>query len=208
MPDADTTTPLRVNGKPTTLQGDKLALPGGGEILRQGGNYVMSAPTGEKVLVSSNGSYLNVSPIVDNRAGKYSGLLGNVNGNPNDDLQIRGGGNVLEVRSTYGDVNKVIKLVGLRAPGALDRAEQVYFDQLYKQFANSWRVKQEESLFDYPPGKTTKSYVNPGFPDKYLTLNMLDADQIQKAHTACTEQKVTEDLDGRLHLRCWLLRIF
>ncbi len=194
LPDADTTTPLRVNGKPTTLQGDKLSLKGGGEILRQGGNYVMSAPTGEKVLVSSNGSYLNISPIVDNRAGKYSGLLGNVNGNPKDDLQTRSGKNVLEARSTYGDVKQVVNLVGLRLPGVLDRAEQVYFDQLYKEFANSWRVKQEESLLDYLPGKTTQSYVNPGFPDKYLTLNMLSADQIQKAQNACTEAKVTPDL--------------
>jgi hypothetical protein len=91
-------------------------------------------------------------------------------------------------------VKQVLNLVGLRIPGLLDRAEQAYFDQLYKEFANSWRVKQEESLFDYPPGKTTESYVNPGFPDKYLTLNMLSAEQIQKAQTACTEAKVTPDL--------------
>ncbi|MBW4522180.1 MAG: VWD domain-containing protein [Scytolyngbya sp. HA4215-MV1] len=194
LPDADTSTPLRVNGKPTTIKGNKLALQGGGEILTQGGTYVVSAPTGEKVLVSPSGSFLNTSPVVDNRAGKYSGLLGNVNGNPKDDLQSRGGKNVLEVRSTYGDVKQVLNLVGLRAPGVLDRAEQVYFDQLYKQFANSWRVKPEESLFDYPPGKTTQSYTNPGFPDKYLTLNMLSADQIQKAQNACTEAKVTPDL--------------
>ncbi|MEH1953547.1 VWD domain-containing protein [Nostoc sp.] len=194
LPDADTTTPLRVNGKPTNLQGDKLALPGGGEILRQGGNYVMSAPTGEKVLVSSNGSYLNISPVVDNRAGKYSGLLGNVNGNPKDDLQVRDGSNVLEVRSTYGDVNKVLNQVGLRLPGALDRAEKVYFDQLYKEFANSWRVKQKESLFDYPAGKTTKSYLDPSFPDQYLKLDMLSPEQIEKARNACTESKVSQEL--------------
>ena len=194
LPDADTTTPLRVNGNPTIIQGNKLALQGGGEILNQGSAYAISAPTGEKVLISSNGSFLNISPIVHNRAGKYSGLLGNVNGNPNDDLQTRGGSNILEVRSTYGDVNKVLNLVGLRAPGALDRAEQIYFDQLYKEFANSWRVKQEESLFDYPVGKTTESYINLGFPDHYLTLNMLSPDQIQKAQNACTEAKVTPDL--------------
>jgi hypothetical protein len=198
FPDADTSTPLRVNGKPTTIQGDKLALSGGGEILKQGSTYVISSSRGEKVLVSPSGAgntaFFNISPFVYNRSGTYSGLLGNVNGNPNDDLQVRGGNNILEARSTYGDVNKVLNQVGLRLPGALDRAEKVYFDQLYKEFANSWRVKQEESLFDYPAGKTTNSYVNPGFPDKYLTLNMLSADQIQKAQNACTEQKVTEDL--------------
>jgi von Willebrand factor type D domain len=197
FPDTDTSTPLRINGKPTKIQGDKLTLDDG-EILKQGGSYVVSLSTGEKVIINPVGSgsnaFLNVSPFVYNRAGKYSGLLGNVNGKPNDDFQIRGGSNILEARSTYGDVKQVVNLVGLRLPGVLDRAEQVYFDQLYKNFANSWRVKPEESMFDYPPGKTTQSYVNPGFPDKYLTLNMLSADQIQNARNACNAAKVTDDL--------------
>lgn len=198
FPDADTSTPLRVNGKPTTIQGNKLTLPGGGEISQQGSTYVIISPRGEKVLVNpagaGNTAFFNVSPFVYNQSGKYSGLLGNVNGNPNDDLQSRGGNNVLAFKSTYGDVNKVLNLIGLRAPGALDKAEKVYFDQLYKEFANSWRVKQEESLFDYPAGKTTQNYVDPNFPSQYLTLNMLSPDQIQKARNACTEAKVTQDL--------------
>lgn len=84
--------------------------------------------------------------------------------------------------------------MGLRLPGTLDAAEKIYFDRLYKDFGNSWRVKPEESLFDYPAGKTTQSYTDPAFPDKYLTLNMLSADQIQKARNACTEAKVAQDL--------------
>lgn len=198
FPDADTSTPLRVNGKPATIQGNKLTLPGGGEISQQGSTYVITSPRGEKVQVNpagaGNTASFNISPFVYNRSGQYSGLLGNVNGNPNDDLQSRGGNNVLAFKSTYGDVNKVLNLVGLRAPGALDKAEKVYFDQLYKEFANSWRVKQEESLFDYPAGKTTQNYVDPNFPSQYLTLNMLSAEQIQKARNACTEAKVSQDL--------------
>ncbi|PSB18247.1 hypothetical protein C7B65_16230 [Phormidesmis priestleyi ULC007] len=198
FPDADTSTPLRINGKPTTIEGDKLALPNGSEILKQGNNYVVNFSTGEKVVVSSistgGNSYFNVSPFVYNRAGKYSGLLGNVNGNPNDDQRVRGKENSLDSKSTYGDVKQVLSFAGLRIPGALSGAEKLYFDQLYKEFGNSWRVKQEESLFDYPAGKTTKNYVDPAFPDKYLTLNMLSADQIQKAQNACTEANVTQDL--------------
>jgi len=77
-------------------------------------------------------------------------------------------------------------------PGALNAAEKLYFDQLYKQFGNSWRVQQEESLFDYPTGKTTADYTDTNFPNQYLTLNMLSAEQIQKARNACTEANVTE----------------
>jgi len=194
FPDADTTTPLRVNGKPTNFSGEKLSLNSGGQILRQGNNYIISSPRGEKVLVNLSGSYLDISPFVYNRSGTYSGLLGNVNGKPDDDLQIRGGGNVLKAQSTYGDVNKVLNLAGLRLPGALNTAEKVYFDQLYKEFANSWRVTPKESLFDYPAGKTTKNYADPRFPSQYLTLNMLSPDQIQKARNACTKAKVSQDL--------------
>lgn len=198
FPDGDTSTPLRVNGKPVTIQGDKLTLKGGGEILKQESNYVINSPRGEKVLVSpssfGNNAFFNISPFVYNQSGKYSGLLGNVNGNPNDDLQIRGGGNISEIRSTYGDLNKVFNQVGLRLPGVLDKGEKIYFDRLYKEFGDSWRVKQKESLFDYPPGKTTENYSDRSFPNKYLTLNMLSPDQIQKARNACTEAKVTQDL--------------
>jgi len=198
FPDSDTSTPLRVNGRPTNIQGDKLAFADGGEVLKQGSRYVVSAPTGEKVLVSLTGSgnnaFLNVSPFAYERSGEYSGLLGNANGNPNDDLQIRNGDDITAVRASYGDVTQVLNLVGLRLPGVLNTAEKLYFDQLYKDFGNSWRVNQEESLFDYPAGKNSQSYLVSGFPEKYLTLNMLSADQIQQARNACTESNVAQDL--------------
>lgn len=198
MPDGNTSTPLRLNGKPVTLQNNKLILPGGGSIAKQGSDYVIHAPSGENVVISPRGSgdqaFLNISPFVYNRSGKYSGLLGNVNGNPKDDLQILGGSSVSATRSSYGDVKQVLNLVGLRTLGVLDTSEKLYFDSLYKEFANSWRVKPEKSLFDYQFGKTTKNYTDLAFPNKYLTLNMLSSSQVQQARKACTQAKVTEDL--------------
>jgi von Willebrand factor type D domain len=189
---------IRVNGKPTTLQGTKLELPHGGEILKDGSTYVINAPSGEKVLISPAGSssnpFFNISPFVYNQPGQYSGLLGNMNGNAKDDFQMRGGRNALAVRSTYGDVKQVLNQVGLRVPGALDVTEKLYFDQLYKEFGKSWRITQDTSLFDYPAGKTTQDYVLPGFPERYLTLNMLSATQIEKAQTDCRAAKVAPDL--------------
>jgi hypothetical protein len=198
MPDGDTSTPWRLNGKPVSLKTDKLSLPGGGSIAKQGSDYVIHAPSGENVVISPRGdgdrAFLNISPFVYNRSGKYSGLLGNVNGNPKDDLQIRGGSSVTATRSSYGDVKQVLNFAGLRVPGALDTAEKLYFDNLYKEFANSWQVKPAESLFDYAAGKTTKNYTDPAFPDKYLTLNMLSSSQVEQARKACTQANVTEDL--------------
>lgn len=198
FPDETTSTPLRVDGKPITIQKDKFPLSGGGEVLKQGADYVVNFPTGEKVVIAptraGENSYFNISPVVYQIPEYYSGLLGNINGNLKDDQQIRGGKNIVEVQSSYGDVSQVLNLVGLRTPGILNAAEKVYFDRLYKEFGNSWRVKAEESLFDYPVGKTAKNYIDPAFPDKYLTLNMLSADQIQKARDACTAAKVSQDL--------------
>jgi von Willebrand factor type D domain/Heterokaryon incompatibility protein Het-C len=179
FPDSNTSTPLRVNSKPTTIQGDKLSLADGGEILKQGNTYVIKSAKGEKVLVDLLGSgksgFLNVSAFVPNRSGTYSGLLGNVNGNPNDDLQTRNGISISANRSSY-------------------KSEKLYLEQIDKKFANSWRIKQQESLFDYSVGKNTKSYTDLNFPDSYLANNMLSADRLNKARNACIQAKVSQDL--------------
>jgi hypothetical protein len=199
FPDADTSTPVRVNGKPTVIQGNKLTLPGGGAILKSGYTYTVDFPTGEKVLVASASAggnpYFNIQPFVYNQANLYEGLLGNVNGNPNDELQVRGGQNLSVTQSTYGDVKQLLSgTIGLRLPGQLDVAEKLYFDQVNKEFGNSWRVKPEESLFDYPSGKTTKDYTDKSFPEKYLKLDMLSSQELEKARKECAERKISDDL--------------
>lgn len=199
FPDSNTSTPLRINGKPTVIQGDSLSLPGGNTIAKSGDTYVVNFSTGEKVVVDTaqvgGNFYFNVSPFVlDSQPEHYSGLLGNVNGNPKDDQQIRGGG-VLSSKSTYGDVKQVLNLVGVgQLPVSLDAAEKLHFDQLYKDFANSWRISQKESLFDYLPNKTTENYTDRKFPDKYLKLEMLSSEQVKKARSACEAAKVTQDM--------------
>lgn len=198
FPDADSSTPVRVNSKPITILEDKFTLPGGGVIAKKGSTYVVNSTTGEKVVISTlnagGNPYFNVSPFVYNQPAKYSGLLGNVNGNLNDDQQIQGGGNVLEIQSTYGEMQKVFNLVGLRLPGQVDVVEKLYFDKLYKDFGNSWLIKPEKSLFDYLHGKTTENYTDPSFPDKYLKLDMLSSEQIEKARKLCTESGVDQNL--------------
>lgn len=199
FPDSNTSTPLRINGKPTVIQGDSLSLPGGNTIAKSGDTYVVNFSTGEKVVVDTaqvgGNFYFNVSPFVlDSQPEHYSGLLGNVNGNPKDDQKIRGGG-VLSSKSTYGDVKQVLNLVGVgQLPVSLDAAEKLYFDQLYKDFANSWRISQKESLFDYLPNKTTENYTDRKFPDKYLKLEMLSSEQVKKARSTCEAAKVTQDM--------------
>ena len=40
----------------------------------------------------------------------------------------------------------------------------------YREFGASWRITQRQSLFVYPRGKSTRSFLVPGFPHKPLTL--------------------------------------
>ncbi len=74
------------------------------------------------------------------RAGTLTGLLGNDNGQPGDDLTTSDG-------------------VTLTAPTA---------QTVHQQFANSWRITQAQSLFDYKPGQSTATFTNRSFPSTYV----------------------------------------
>ncbi|MGN6493706.1 MAG: VWD domain-containing protein [Agriterribacter sp.] len=85
---------------------------------------------------SFNGSYIDYKIILNkNRAGKIRGLMGNADGNKDNDLQLANG--------------QVIDYV---------------FENMYPGFANSWRITQNEALFYYEPGKNTDSYTKKDFP--------------------------------------------
>lgn len=198
LPDSNTNTPLRINGKPAVVQGNSLSIQGGGKIYKQSdNNYVVEWPTGEKVALTiySRGQfqYMDVFPLVfESQANQMVGLLGNVNGDAKDDLRFRSG-DVLPSKSTYGDVRQLFERVSpIKLP--LGQLEKVYFDKLNKDFGNNWRVNQEESLFDYPPSKSTETFTDKAFPDAYLTLDMLSPTQLQQARTQCQNAGVEANL--------------
>ena len=79
----------------------------------------------------------------------------------------------------------------------LNQAEKIFFDVVYKEFGDSWRISQAESLFDYPPGKDTSTFTNRSFPNSYLSLNSLLPPQIRKAEEICRQAGVESELmDG------------
>jgi hypothetical protein len=84
--------------------------------------------TGEQVTACVQGGYINVTvnvPISEREL--ISGLLGNADGDPSNDLQPRGG-------------------------DALSLTP--YYDDFYGIFGESWRVRGDEALFDSPPEAT------------------------------------------------------
>ena len=196
FPDSDTSTPLRIDGKPTTVQGSSLSLPGGGTITQAGSDYIVQWSTGEQVRVHKikvgGSEFMNISPAVPEQSGRYIGLLGNLNGSPEDDLQTSSG-KVLPSKSTYGQIKQALGNV-LPTPIPLTQIENAFFEQLYKEFGNSWRISQAQSLFDYAAGQTTDTFTDRSFPRTYLTLASLLPPQIQQAEAICRQAGVEESL--------------
>lgn len=156
---------LRINGQRSNLaEGSVLSLQGGGRLLRQGNNYTISAPTGEFLQVAGGSSLTVNLTVPKNRRGTIRGLLGNYNGKAEDDLQTRDGKS-LPTNPSY--------------------------DQLYKVFGKSWRISQDESLFDYGAGETVATFALLDFPEKVLTLADFSVQQKQEAEKVCRSAGVT-----------------
>ncbi|MCL1471938.1 VWD domain-containing protein [Argonema antarcticum] len=145
---------LLINGNPTTIANNDSLIIGDGRIYREGGQYTIVYGTGDQ-LVASVSNRVNVSFFAkEERQGQIKGLLGNFNRDPKDDLTKRDG-------------------TVLTPP--------VTLSQLYNEYADSWRINQAESLFDYKPSENTNTFTNRNFPRKKVTLRDLDPTDIRRA---------------------------
>ena len=185
---ADAPVLLRLNGQSIMVSDTPYALPSG-SISRSGDRtYTVQWSTGEQVVLRLTTfgqlKFINVTvSVADNQSDRLSGLLGNGNGNPQDDLQTRSG-KVIPVQSSYGNVTQLLTNL-LPSPIPLSRLETAYLDQLHQEFGNSWRLQPAESLFDYGSGETTETFTDRRFPKKYHALNALLPTQIQSAQNTC-----------------------
>lgn len=88
-----------------------------------------------------------------------------------------------------------VKLHGLIGPELVDRAGRKVTD-LYKEFGESWRIRQEDSLFDYAPGQSTATFTRRDIPTKRLTLADLSPEQRAAGEKAC------DGVPKELHDQC------
>ena len=110
--------------------------------------------------------------VAPSRAGHLEGLLGDP-GEPFDELV---GGN-----------GAVYSLDQLAAPW--ESVED--FDVLYHQFAQSWRITQQSSLFYYPPGTSTASFSDLAFPSRAVTVASLTPTTVAAAKRDCEAEGIT-----------------
>ncbi len=119
---------LLVNGKAVTAPDIAEQLPHGGTLERHGGSVAVDWPDGSRLTIFRVANTLNYGFVPSNATGpRMRGLLGNVDGNPANDLTGRDG-------------------------VVLSTSDPAFETKLYSQFGNSWRISQSQSLFDYQPG--------------------------------------------------------
>ncbi|MEO0695621.1 MAG: VWD domain-containing protein [Pseudomonadota bacterium] len=124
--------------------------------------------------------------------GNYEGLVGDRDGNPDNDLQTREGDVVNESVNPYGSwMRQINSRIDLPIP--IDRLTLGFFDRLHEQFGESWRLNQEESLFDYGEGETTESYTDRSYPARYRTLASFPPAVLRDAQRECRNAGVPID---------------
>ena len=137
---------LRVDGKPVTIGSDPFELVRGGRIIRtnDSGGVEVQFPGGTRVAVSPRFSNRNQIHL----------------------MQI----NVYNTRATEGVMGKIApenwlpQLSTGEFLGPIPESLAERHVDLYETFADSWRVDESTSLFDYEADQTPDSFVVSGWP--------------------------------------------
>ena len=146
---------LLIDGIPTTIPDNEYIFVGEGRIYREGNRYSFVYPKGDQLIATMTENRINVSLFLSpERRDTVRGIFGTYNDNPDDDL-LKSDGTVL--------------------------TSPISPEQLYGEYADSWRVGQTESLFDYQPGEDTNKFTISNYPRKKVKLSDLDPADIQKA---------------------------
>jgi RHS repeat-associated protein len=163
---ANQSNPLLINGTAVDLPNGEAYAAGQTLITREGQSYKIITPNNDFIQVDNLGSFLNINlGLADNRQGNVIGLLGNNNNTQTDDFALRDG---TIIGSTITD------------------------QQLYGDYANSWRITQATSLFDYVPGQDTNTFTDLTFPQTIITAATLTPAQRAAAEQIARDAGITD----------------
>lgn len=157
-----------VDNEPVDLaRGETLALDGGGGVVNTGAAYVVvwADRTTAWINVTAPDVLLDVFFSASVSAEDWQGLLGDLDGNPSNDLRTRAGETI--------------------SPDA-------GFGQIHGVFSDSWRISNEESLFHYDDCETTETFNITGFPSGPVTLSGLDSAKRVEAEIFCQGAEITD----------------
>lgn len=178
---------LRVDGKPVAVAPDGVVAVGGGSVRNDFGDLVATWPDGSHAEVHGVGSYgISITlALADARRGKVAGLLGDFDGNPRNDLETRGGKRIPYTTEDagYGYPERV---------RPKERNLKSFFDNLYDTVGDSWRITQAQSLMDYGPGQTTKSFTDRSVPKRDVDRSDLSRARRASAEAICRAAGITD----------------
>jgi len=157
---------LRVNGTVETGAGFSERLPHGGTVARNGDSVTVRWPDGSELVITlfnnfAFSNFANLSYSFTPAPGTVSNLTG-----------LLGTGNIY---TQLVDSNGTTLLL----------SDPKFEKKLYSQFANSWRISQAESLFEYRPGESTATFTNLKIPYSNYTVASLSASARAKAEAIC-----------------------
>jgi len=166
-----TGTPLRIDGEPVDLpEGEAIRDENEGTIIfhRESG-YSVVWPGGTNLHVEIPEYRLIDMHLLtaEARDGRLEGILGNADG---DD-----GANDFRTRD------------GKALPSPPE------FDVLYDEFAESWRITPEESLFHYEDGESTETFTNREYPSYEFAFDDLEPGARAAAEQRCRDGGVVEE---------------
>lgn len=107
--------------------------------------------------------------IVTPGPGAATGLLGNGDGDPDNDIATREG-------------------------DQLDPdADETQWESFYETFVDSWRITDDESLFHYDEGQSTDTFQQPGVPIQRTSVDLLSATAFAEAEQVCVAAGLTRE---------------
>ncbi|WP_157518680.1 VWD domain-containing protein, partial [Herbidospora mongoliensis] len=156
---------LLIDGEPVTLASGHVAqLTETAGVMRDGGSYYVFWNGMDGGVFRWDGDCCHAGLAFGAEPpDDLVGLLGDADGNPNNDLRLRDG--------TQLPANATATVI-------------------HGQYADSWRVSNDESLFTYGPGQSTATFTDLAFPSEIVTVHDLTPEQISAASAYCQGQDV------------------
>ena len=155
-----------VNGNEISDQ-DEISLENGGTLFNETDRQTILWPDGSVLIIENHSSYINYNGwVADIHRGKLSGLLGNYDGESENDLTSRSGQTV---------------------------SSPVTYDLLYRNYGDSWRISQEESLLTYAIGEDTNTFTLLDFPAGWVDKESLSNVVLSEATTLCEQANFEDD---------------
>ncbi len=152
-------TRLFVDGKAAEV-GDALSAPGGVTINRRDNVYYIRSPNGDSVRATVNSGWIDALVGLGRWPTNVTGLLANAD----------------------NDVSKIAS-----RDGTVLSNPPFAFDDLYKEYGESWRVSPRESLLSV----CTNGDVEQGNPDRFFFARDLDREDFDRTRALCSEAGVT-----------------